>query len=145
MMSGWLVRPKWRHKAEDSLAQRVRDAAPGATIDKRAEGGGLVCVRCGHTITHADAAMNVDGLHEYTQVNPGGYVWNFRCFSAAPGCRAHGAPSSEFTWFTGHRWQIENCAGCELHLGWRFESPDRTFHGLITERLVEASAGDGAN
>jgi hypothetical protein len=129
------ARPKWQHKQRQSIARRApaghRDAGAGS-------GRRLVCVRCGHAITSDDQAMTVEGLHEYTQVNPGGFVWNFRCFASAPGCAARGAPSSDFTWFAGHAWQIQHCAGCDIHMGWRFSSPAGVFYGLITERLVEA-------
>jgi hypothetical protein len=31
---------------------------------------------------------------------------------------------------------VQNCAGCRLHLGWRFTSADGGFYGLILARLV---------
>ena len=71
------------------------------------------------------------------QVNPHGYVWTFGCYGEAPGCAAVGAPSTEFTWFPGHTWQIAQCLRCGTHLGWLFRGPDRRFHGLIVERLAE--------
>jgi len=87
----------------------------------------------------------VDGLHEHTQINPHGFIWSFGCFARAPGCVLVGPPSREFAWFAGHAWQLADCGGCRLHLGWFFSSPERRFHGLIVGRVVEEddSARDG--
>lgn len=121
--------------------------AAGARVKARSrttggdEGPELVCSRCGHVITRAGARVEIDGLHEYTQVNPHGAVWRFRCFARAPGCQPAGPPSSEFTWFAGHTWQIALCGRCQLHLGWAFRGPERRFHGLIADRLVERNPG----
>ena len=114
-------------------ATRERSARESAT------GGGriLVCVRCGRPITTTGDRIEVDGLHEHTQINPHGYIWTFACFARAPGCVPVGAPSREFAWFAGTSWQIADCGGCRLHLGWLFTAPVRRFHGLITERIVE--------
>lgn len=128
---------------------RAGKRQPASARDRRAEraagddgGHRLVCARCRSVVTHASARIDIDGLHEHTQVNPHGFVWTFRCFSAAPGCVRSGGPSSEFTWFPGHTWQIEQCRRCGVHLGWVFRSPDRTFHGLITSRIVEERDAD---
>ena len=93
-------------------------------------------------MTDLSARLEIDGLHEHTQVNPHGFVWTFRCFRAAPGCVRRGPPSTEFTWFAGHSWQIEHCRRCDVHLGWLFRSEDRTFHGLIADRIVEEPADE---
>jgi hypothetical protein len=136
-----LAKPKWQYKSEDALGQRERDAQ---NEDRSSSGGiELVCVRCASVITSTASAIEIGGLHEYTQVNPGGFVWNFRCFSTAPGCSPVGNPSSQFSWFAGYTWQVEHCSRCALHLGWRFAGTDDSFHGLITERLVEARRSDG--
>jgi hypothetical protein len=100
----------------------------------------LVCVRCGRPITTAGDRIEVDGTHEHTQINPHGFIWTFGCFAQAPGCVPVGAPSREFAWFAGTTWQIEQCGGCRTHLGWQFTSPDRRFHGLISDRIVEREA-----
>lgn len=105
--------------------------------DVLANGRPMVCVRCGREITTAADRIEVDGLHEHTQINPHGFIWSFGCFARAPGCVAAGPPSRAFAWFSGHSWQIEQCAGCGLHLGWLFSSEERSFHGLIVGRVVE--------
>jgi hypothetical protein len=97
----------------------------------------LRCARCGQAIASDGDRIGVHGLHEHSQVNPHGYIWNFGCFSSAPGCVAQGERSTEFAWFPNTSWQIQICGGCALHLGWLFEGPSRRFYGLILERLVE--------
>lgn len=108
------------------------------------EGRPLVCVRCRRPITTANDRIEVDGLHEHTQINPHGFIWSFGCFARAPGCVPVGVQSREFAWFAGHAWQIEDCGGCRLHLGWLFSSPERRFHGLIVGRVVEQDDERGA-
>ena len=120
-------------------AKRTAIATRPRRQSERADGAGraLVCVRCQRTITTAGDRIEVDGLHEHTQINPHGFIWTFGCFAQAPGCVAVGTPSREFAWFAGHSWQIEDCGGCRLHLGWLFAASERRFHGLIVDRVVE--------
>jgi hypothetical protein len=129
------------HVEADRPGRGARGAARGAVkTDRRAGGGGgkrLVCAACRRAITDAAARIEVDGLHEHSQVNPHGFVWTFGCFAQAPGCAAVGAPSTEFTWFPGHAWQIAQCLRCGTHLGWLWSSPGRRFHGLIVGRIAE--------
>jgi hypothetical protein len=126
-------KPRWAHKPGSSPeGELVEEREPG-------EDKAIVCARCNYPITTASARMKMLGLHEHSQVNPGGYIWNFGCFVRAPGCYPEGQPSSEFAWFPGFQWQIEICRGCSLHLGWLFSSIDHQFHGLILERIFEMS------
>ncbi len=120
------------------------DARPERDTALGAGGARLVCSRCRHRITTSAEQIEIDGLREHSQVNPHGYVWTFHCFARAPGCAPVGQPSTEFTWFPGHSWQIVQCAGCAWHMGWLFRSPERRFHGLIAGRLVEAEPDDDA-
>ena len=32
----------------------------------------------------------------------------------------HGVPTTDFTWFAGCAWEFLHCAGCGVHLGWRY-------------------------
>jgi hypothetical protein len=129
---------------KEGRAGRSAVAARPRRQSESADGGGrvLVCVRCRRPITTAGERIAVDGLHEHTQINPHGFIWTFACFANARGCVAVGIPSREFAWFPGHSWQIEDCGGCRLHLGWLFSSPERRFHGLIVDRVVEEEEGD---
>ncbi|HLU65386.1 MAG TPA: cereblon family protein [Kofleriaceae bacterium] len=128
--------------AEQDAGSRARRAAGTSRAPAREAGRGagkgrrLVCARCRHPITHERERIEIDGLHERSQVNPHGFVWTFGCWARAPGCDPVGPPSTEFTWFPGHSWQIEQCAGCGAHMGWLFRGPERSFHGLICDRLV---------
>ena len=119
--------------------------APGAET-AAGEGGGafLVCARCRRVITSTADQIEIDGVREHSQVNPHGFVWTFHCYVRAPGCAPVGPASTDFTWFPGHSWQIEQCRGCAWHLGWLFRSAERSFHGLISGRLVEAAPDDDA-
>jgi hypothetical protein len=134
-------------RAETDGGRRA-PAAPERARERQPSTGGtgseLLCARCRRPITTTGDQIEIDGLREHSQVNPHGFVWTFRCFSRAPGCRPLGPPSTEFTWFPGHSWQIARCGGCAWHLGWRFASPDRQFHGLITGRLIEAAPDSDA-
>lgn len=137
-----------RPRAESEKAARPQRTQAGRPRDARepdrAAGSGrrLVCARCGRPITTDGDRIEIDGLHQHTQINPHGVIWTFGCFASAPGCAPVGSPSREFTWFAGHWWQIEQCGRCGFHLGWLFASADRRFHGLIVGRVVDASGGD---
>ena len=47
--------------------------------------GDLVCATCARRITHDDHRIAVNGAHEHTFVNPGGFVHVVGCFAAASG------------------------------------------------------------
>jgi hypothetical protein len=106
------------------------------------EGAGrvLACAICAAEITTDAARMAVSGAHEHTFANPHGIVFRLGCFAAGTGLVAVGAPSAYFTWFPGHTWQAEHCASCGGHLGWLFRGADTAFHGLILDRLAEATS-----
>jgi hypothetical protein len=107
-------------------------------LERSREGGRpLLCATCGHRVTSREARTEIDGRHEHERFNPHGYKFRFGCFAVAPGCVTRGLPTDEFTWFRGYLWQYDHCAGCGTHLGWRFESADHGFHGLVLDRLVD--------
>lgn len=93
------------------------------------------CQNCDFIVTFPSLARVVSGSHEHTFMNPHGFMFHIACYSEAPGCRAHGEISDEFSWFPGYVWQIQICANCSQHLGWSFRSPDDFFVGLIVNRL----------
>jgi len=137
-----------RRAETDTPRRAARGTAPAEQRRSKTSSGGegafLVCARCRRVITRGADQIEIDGLFEHSQVNPHGFVWTFHCFARAPGCAPVGPPSTDFTWFPGHSWQIEQCGGCGWHLGWLFRSADRRFHGLIAGRLVEAEPDDDA-
>lgn len=93
------------------------------------------CAGCEHELTDADARVSPDGAHRHVKVNPHGNVYHIACFSPVPGVIPIGKPSGEFSWFSGYRWQIAVCGGCQQHLGWRFVGDDG-FVALIEGRFV---------
>jgi len=99
----------------------------------------LACHRCLSTVTDGSTRISVGGAHAHDFVNPHGIEFHVGCFADALGCVAVGSASTYWSWFPGFAWQIELCAGCGEHLGWLFRSADAVFHGLVLDRLVEAS------
>lgn len=134
------------HEARDRWAHPPGRAAPPRSERRKAEREGdaeheLVCARCDAPITDDGQRIEIGGLHEHSQINPGGFIWTFGCFAAAPGCVASGPPSTEFSWFPGRSWQVQRCGRCARHLGWRFHGPDGSFYGLIVDRLARGTSG----
>jgi hypothetical protein len=100
----------------------------------------IVCRDCLHPITRPSERITVEGQHAHTFANPHGIVFEIGCFRRAAGCGAIGPPSSDFSWFAGHRWRVCICAACLVHLGWVFlPAVGDVFYGLILERLREIS------
>ena len=99
--------------------------------------GALYCRVCGKAITTKEQAIKVNASFCHTFFNPAGIVFELGCYKKAPGCITVGVPSSEFSWFAGHRWSFALCSACETHLGWYFDSGGSTFWGLILNTLKE--------
>lgn len=97
----------------------------------------LFCWQCGFRITDAKQKIAKKGTHQHAFFNPHGIVFHIGCFANAPGCRAQGPLSAEFSWFPSYQWRIECCASCQNHLGWSFTQTDDLFYGLILNRLRE--------
>lgn len=108
-------------------------------LPERSEGGGsrIVCRACGNLVTSAAARMQVEGKHRHVFFNPHGIMFELGCFQAAPGTVRTGPPVSEFSWFSGHTWQIAVCGRCSVHLGWYYEAARTGFYGLILPALSE--------
>ena len=93
------------------------------------------CAACGHAITDRHARMDMNGAHEHTFVNPGGFVHRVGCYLSAPGCVHTGPTESAFSYFPGYTWQLAVCSRCRVHLGWIFRCAGQQFHGLLVENL----------
>ena len=91
-------------------------------------------------ITTPDQAVHVNGRHGHAFFNPAGIAYELRCFRSAPGISVAGAPTSEFSWFSGCHWQIALGAACRTHLGWLFTGAE-SFAGLISGRIKPSPAG----
>lgn len=99
----------------------------------------LYCFICGTAITQQRERFAVQGSHEHTFTNPGGYVYHIGCFRAAPGCEQAGDFAEAYTWFQGFAWRYALCASCRVHLGWAYRDGEgEEFYGLILNRLLES-------
>jgi hypothetical protein len=115
--------------------------SPGTENARTDRGAVLICALCSTPITSTAERIEVDGGHEHFEVNPHGAAFRFGCFASAVNVVLAGPPQQAWTWFPGHAWQVAFCAGCGEHLGWRFQSETRGFHGLLLDTLVEAEQG----
>ena len=100
------------------------------------KGKKLRCRSCEHIITEDSKRISIENSHSHNRINPAGFEYHIQCFSFAPGCTPFGEATSEYTWFSGYRWQVAVCNSCSEHLGWYFRG-ETSFYGLITIRLVE--------
>ena len=97
----------------------------------------ICCAACAHVLTSEAQQTTVGGMHTHERINPHGYIFEFRTFSTAVGCRAVDAPTREHTWFRGYAWRVTVCGGCGQHVGWRFDSSvSNYFYALITSCIT---------
>ena len=96
----------------------------------------LRCRACGEPVTSEDQRVEIEGRHVHRRTNPAGFEFELGCFRQAVGTVGVGVPTLEHTWFAGFTWRYSICRGCSSHLGWLFEGPAPSFHGLILDRLV---------
>ena len=104
-------------------------------LDDACGGEQILCRRCGRYITSGKQRISVNGSHEHTFANPEGILFHVGCFARVQGCSFAGEPTGEWSWFMGYAWSVAYCAGCGLHLGWRYSSADDVFHGLVLRSL----------
>ena len=98
----------------------------------------LRCIRCGGRVVRSADRIRVGGRFDHVFNNPAGFVFEIGCFAAAEGCVTEGAPTLEFTWFSGHSWCLALCGACGAHLGWFYQSMGGGgFYGLILSNLSE--------
>ena len=76
------------HKAESDAA---------AEKEKR-----ILCRFCQDPVTDKSKQTTPQGRFVHVRTNPGGFTFEFGCFSDAPGCSATGEATAEHTWFPGH-------------------------------------------
>lgn len=107
-------------------------------LEETAELPHVLCGNCRFQITLLQERIEVAAAHRHTFANPNGYLFEIGCFRRASGCVTTGGKTIEFTWFKGYFWQIAICRNCLTHLGWRFQSANDLFYGLILDRLTES-------
>jgi hypothetical protein len=105
----------------------------------------ILCAACAQTITTSRESISVDGAHEHEVMNPEGITFRIRCFARAPGTLGAGEASEVWTWFPGFAWRVALCCACLTHIGWSYEQNERSFYGLIADRLIEAPGSNNHN
>ena len=125
---------KARQNILEPLDPSIADIAADETRPRK---GYIFCAACSHVIAHTQDRIEVQGALEHTCTNPYGYVHRFGCYREAPGCAVIGGTHSADSWFSGYRWRLAHCGGCDAHLGWAFEKPDQGFFGLILNRVQQ--------
>lgn len=124
---------------EERIA-RLREELETTTeeADEPDEEKNIRCRACRHLITTTDHVFSIDGGHRHTFANPAGIVFEIGCFSAADGCANQGAPTSEFSWFSGYSWRFSLCSRCHGHMGWFYAGEGKPgFYGLILAHLIQ--------
>lgn len=118
------------------------DGLAPTDLDQTREGleRAVRCGRCGHALASEKARIEIAGRHAHTFMNPGGVIFDVRCFADVPGAVIEGVPESVTSWFPGTAWTYAHCALCKGHVGWRYvrivDAP-ATFFALIVDRLAE--------
>jgi hypothetical protein len=133
-VAGGFVFPVLLREGVEQDRCRVKALEEGEE-ELREEEPAIFCRACSHTITTGDQRIEVAGSHRHTFFNPAGIVYELGCFARAPGCSLAGEACAEFSWFAGYLWRIALCGQCGIHLGWRFQSVETSFYGLILSHL----------
>jgi hypothetical protein len=101
------------------------------------EGQLILCKNCKNIITAPEHNITVNGQYIHKFTNPEGITYQITCFSSANGCIVHGTPTLDYTWFEGFSWSYSLCSNCFTHLGWYYQCKDKSFFGLILDRLSD--------
>ena len=96
----------------------------------------ILCRNCHAHITEKDEEISINESDYHLFKNPAGIYFRVVCFKNAQGCTIISDYTEEHTWFEGYSWAITICRICHSHLGWHYISLDRTFFGLIADRLT---------
>ena len=104
--------------------------------EKEEKDNNIYCRNCKNVISSKKNIISVNGSHIHNYKNPAGIIFEIGCFSKAEGCLITGEPTLEYTWFPGYKWNYAVCKKCLFHLGWYYQSGDKSFFGLIIERLL---------
>ncbi|HEY3486961.1 MAG TPA: cereblon family protein [Gammaproteobacteria bacterium] len=108
------------------------------TADPDAE---ICCAACSQSITHNKERIEIQGGSEHVFTNASGFTFYIICYRQAPGCIQTGIPTAEYSWFGDYTWCYAVCGNCGVQLGWYYIGSNRSFHGLIKNRLIEHKSG----
>lgn len=129
-----VVRLRQQPGSPDRPGAPQEKESPEAEEDLKPE---ILCRQCRQGVTDTGQRVTIQGGHRHTFANPHGIVFEIGCFREVRNCGVLGAPTGEFSWFSGYRWQIVICGTCLAHLGWLFTADaSGHFFGLILDRLV---------
>jgi len=109
---------------------------------RRAREAVLRCAACSEVISRRPRPIERRGAHRHHFVNPHGFSFHVGCFGRAERTTGSGRSTTEHTWFPGYAWSIVLCAGCGVHVGWRFDGPQDSFFALILSRVIETPGED---
>lgn len=124
----------------DTSGQYQHKKKPGfREAGKDTEKQNLCCAVCRNMITSRDDAIQIEGAHQHTKLNPEGHKFLIRCFSLGASCRYKGDASTFNTWFGGYSWRFAHCSKCDVQLGWFFQGKEQ-FLGLIQEQLISCDS-----
>lgn len=107
----------------------ITEEEPG--IEKK-----ILCRNCHAHITDKNEEISINESDYHLFKNPAGIYFRVVCFQNALGCKIISDYTEMHTWFDGYSWAIALCGICHSHLGWHYISLDRTFYGLIADRLT---------
>ena len=124
-------------ESADDGASRAGDEDACDGVEER----NIECRRCQIEVSRYDFIFAArDGRSVHVFPNPSGVMQEIVTLTTVRSVVAEGIPTSAFTWFSGYAWTVATCAGCKIHLGWRFDGvgsgPSRTFYGLLVARLA---------
>jgi len=122
---------------EQFQMQDIISAEPEASIkDEPDIEKQILCRNCSAHITLKSEEFSFNNSDFHLFKNPAGIYFRVVCFKNAPGCLIISDYTEKFTWFEGYSWAIALCRVCHAHLGWHYISLERTFFGLVADRLT---------
>jgi len=135
-MGGTLMEEKEKQNQHNDISTQLE---PEVKVKSELQPGDWLCIICNKKITTDKDRFEFNKQSEFQFINPDRYLFDIITFSAADGCREHGKPAMEYTWFPGHSWSFAACSRCTSHLGWKYQG-EFSFYGLIKSRLIKGAA-----
>jgi hypothetical protein len=95
----------------------------------------ILCRNCHAHITDKAEEVSINESDYHLFKNPAGIYFRIVCFCNAPGCTIISDYTEKYTWFEGYSW-LFIMPDMSFAPGWHYISLDRTFYGLIADRLT---------